>query len=56
MPLVQLLSVCGSAKVCILQNSQSVQLWQLLLNACYVHSGAVVHVVADYTNSKTAEK
>jgi len=56
MPHVHLLSVCGSA-VCILQNSQSVQLWQLLLNTCYyVHSGAVVHVVADFTNRNATEK
>jgi len=32
------------------------KLAQLLLNACYVHSGVLVHVVTDVINSEAAEK
>jgi len=32
------------------------KLAQLLLNACYMHSGALVHVVTDVINSNAAEK
>ena len=32
------------------------KLAQLLLNACYMHSRALVHVVTDVINSNAAEK
>jgi len=51
--LVECVWFCGGVPMIVLMDNK---LAQLLLNACYMHSGALMHVVTDVINSNAAEK
>jgi len=51
--LVECVWFCGGVLMIVLMDNK---LPQLLLNACYVHSGALVHVVTDVIDSKAVKK
>jgi len=51
--LVECVWFCGAVPMMVLMDNK---LTQLLLDACYVHSGVLVHVVTDVINSNAAKK